>query len=157
MRAYVLGAGASYPRYPLGGELLNHIGAYIRGCGRCFNRFHYDQDRTKALEWLEQNADPLLRQAYATGNIEQVFTALDLAELLVSESLISILRAGKWVATRSPLPRRSTKRLEPISAGSERLGAFCFGHWRSTLSRCTAITSVLPIEVSGKCIRHESC
>lgn len=95
MRVYVLGAGASYPRYPLGGELFNRIDDYVRGSAPMFDRFDYGKDWPEVLAWLESNKNPLLREAYRTRNIEQVFTALDLAQLLRSESLVSILRAGK--------------------------------------------------------------
>jgi len=95
MRAYVLGAGASHPMYPLGSGLFEDIDNHIRDCGPCFNRFDYQKDWPKLKEWLENNQNPLLRQAYRNGNIEQIFTTLDLAEMLISESHISMLRASK--------------------------------------------------------------
>lgn len=52
MRAYVLGAGASCPIYPLGGTLLNAIDEHIQSCGRCRNRFDYQADWSKLKEWL---------------------------------------------------------------------------------------------------------
>jgi hypothetical protein len=95
MKAYVLGAGASYPLYPLGGNLLAEISAYIQSCGSCHDRFDYKNDWPDALGWLEENQDPLLRQAYRNGNLEQIFTVLDLANSLQEESLIAIMRAAK--------------------------------------------------------------
>jgi len=95
MRAYVLGAGASYPIYPLGGALFKAIDEHIQNCGPCVNRFDYQTHWPKLKDWFANNSNPLLRQAYWNGNIEQIFTVLDLAEGLISESQISMLRAAK--------------------------------------------------------------
>jgi len=94
MKAYVLGAGASFPRYPLGRQLLEKIDEY-KSCGRCHDRFDYATEWPQALEWLETNGSPLLREARRTGNMEQVFTVLDIAEVLWDESLTAVSRAGK--------------------------------------------------------------
>jgi hypothetical protein len=94
MTTYVLGAGTSYPVYPLASKLLQHISDHITGCGKCFNRFDY-ADWPKVMAWLAENPNPLLRQAFRNGNIEQIFTVLDLAESLLDDSLIDILRASK--------------------------------------------------------------
>ena len=92
MRAYVLGAGASHPIYPLGGELFNEIDKYILGRGPYFNRFDYQKDWPPLKDLLKCSSNPLLRQAYGNGNIEQIFTVLDLAENLFSNSQISMLK-----------------------------------------------------------------
>jgi len=67
VNTYVLGAGASYPIYPLGSGLLRAIDEYIKSCGKCFDRFHYDTDWPAALEWLAKNPNALLREAHRTG------------------------------------------------------------------------------------------
>ncbi len=95
MRVYVLGAGASYPIYPLGGGLFDAIDEHVLRCGPWFDRFDYQTGWPKLKEWLENNSNPLLREAYRSRNIEQIFTVLDLAEGLVSESQISMLSAAK--------------------------------------------------------------
>ncbi len=95
MRVYVLGAGASYPIYPLGGALFRAIDEHIQSCGPCINRFDYQTDWPKLKEWLANNSNPLLRQAYWNENIEQLFTVLDLAEGLISDSYSSMFRAAK--------------------------------------------------------------
>src|SRR5262245_11767186 len=95
MKVYVLGAGASYPIYPLASQLFLEISAFIKSCSPCFDRFDYEKDWPALLKWLAENPDPLLRQAYRNGNLEQIFTVLDLANSLQDESLISILRASK--------------------------------------------------------------
>lgn len=95
MKTYVLGAGASYPVYPLGGALFSAIDGYIKGCGRLINRFDYQNDWPKLIEWLKESPNPLLRQAFHTGNIEQIFTLLDLAESLHSDSQSSMFHAVK--------------------------------------------------------------
>ncbi len=94
MTTYVLGAGASYPVYPLASKLLQHINDYITGCGKCFNRFGY-ADWPKVMAWLADSSNPLLQQALENGNIEQIFTVLDLAESLLDGSEIDVLRASK--------------------------------------------------------------
>jgi hypothetical protein len=94
MTTYVLGAGASYPVYPLASKLLQSISDHIVACGNCFNRFDY-ADWPEVLAWLRENPNPLLRQAFQNGNIEQIFTVLDLAESLLDDSEIDILRASK--------------------------------------------------------------
>jgi hypothetical protein len=95
MRAYVLGAGASYPIYPLGGALLHYIDQHIQKSAPGFNRFDYQNDWPKLKDWLKNNTNPLLRQAYLNENIEQIFTVLDLAEGLISNSYGSMLSASK--------------------------------------------------------------
>jgi hypothetical protein len=95
MRTYVLGAGASFPIYPLGGGLFTAIDEYLRRCGPCFDRFDYKTDWPKLKDWLDTSSNPLLRQAYRNGNIEQIFTVLDLAESLISNSLSDIFFASK--------------------------------------------------------------
>lgn len=95
MKVYVLGAGASYPIYPLASRLFQEISNFIKNCGPFFNRFDYEKDWPALLKWLADNPDPLLRQAYRNGNLEQIFTVLDLANSLQEESLTSIMRAAK--------------------------------------------------------------
>jgi len=95
MRAYILGAGASYPIYPLGASLLDEIDKHIVSCGPLINRFDYKNDWPPLRDWLKNNSNPLLKKAYGNRNIEQIFTVLDLAESLRSESLVSILKASK--------------------------------------------------------------
>ncbi len=94
MTTYVLGAGASYPVYPLASKLLQHISDYIAGSGKCSDRFDYT-DWPKVMAWLRENRNRLLRQAFQNGNIEQIFTILDLAESLIDNSRIDILCASK--------------------------------------------------------------
>ena len=110
MTTYVLGAGASHPVYPLASKLLQDISAHITGCGNCFNRFDY-ADWPKVMAWLRENRNPLLRQAYENGNIEQIFTVLDLAESLLDDSLIDILRASKKGADAVAAAEASHKKL----------------------------------------------
>ncbi len=95
MKAYALGAGASFPRYPLGRQLLQRIDEYIKSYGRGHDRFDYAKEWPEAREWLETNGNPLLREAHRTGNIEQVFTVLDIGEVLWDESMTAVLKAGK--------------------------------------------------------------
>lgn len=94
MKAYVLGAGASYPMYPLASQLLRAVSDFVAGCGNLVDRFDYAK-WPEIMAWLENSANPLLRQAYRNGNIEQIFTILDLADSLHDESQIDILRASK--------------------------------------------------------------
>lgn len=94
MTVYVLGAGASYPIYPLARNLLGEISAYIESCGPCFNRFDYDK-WPEILKWLAESPNPLLREAYHASNLEQIFTMLDLAVEIHEQSQIAVLAASK--------------------------------------------------------------
>ncbi len=94
MRVYVLGAGASCPIYPLAGNLLGEISAYIESCGACFNRFDYAK-WPEILKWLAESPNPLLREAYHAGNLEQIFTVLDLAVAIQEQSQIAVLAASR--------------------------------------------------------------
>jgi hypothetical protein len=94
MTTYVLGAGASYPIYPLASKLLQSVSEHIAASGRLINRFDY-AEWPEVMAWLRDNSNPLLRQAFENGNIEQIFTVLDLAESLLDDSQIDILRASK--------------------------------------------------------------
>jgi hypothetical protein len=95
MRAYVLGAGASVPVYPLGTRLFEAIDEQIRSCGPCVDRIDYQKDWPQLKTWLATNSNPLLSQSYRNGNIEQIFTVLDLAEALVYDGLSNIICAAK--------------------------------------------------------------
>lgn len=95
MRAYVLGAGASFPIYPLGGSLFAAIDKHIQACAPCFDRFDYTIDWLRLKEFLGKNSNPLLRQAYRNENIEQIFTVLDLADNLILNSFSDVMRASK--------------------------------------------------------------
>ena len=55
MRTYVLGAGASYRIYPLGGSLLEHIDGFIKSWGKWFERFDYEKEWPATLKWLADN------------------------------------------------------------------------------------------------------
>lgn len=110
MITYVLGAGASYPVYPLAIKLLERIDNYIHENGKCFNRFNY-ADWPAVMRWFADNPNPLLRQAFHNGNIEQIFTVLDLAESLVDDSLVDILRASKMGAEAVAAAKASHKKL----------------------------------------------
>ena len=94
MTTCVLGAGASFPVYPLASQLLKAINNFIAGCGKLVDRFDYES-WPEIMAWLEKSPNPLLRQAYRNSDIEQIFTILDLADSLHDESLIDILRASK--------------------------------------------------------------
>lgn len=54
MRTYVLGAGASYPIYPLGSSLLECTDRFIRSCGKWFDRFDYEKEWPVTLQWLAE-------------------------------------------------------------------------------------------------------
>lgn len=94
MTTYVLGAGASYPVYPLASRLLEKVSEFITQNSSFIDRFNYSE-WPEIMEWIAENPNPLLRQAYQNGNIEQIFTILDLANTLHDESQIDILRASK--------------------------------------------------------------
>lgn len=74
MRVYVIGAGVSKSAdYPLGGELL---GALIKHVDESHGP--HKEQWAELLDWLENNANPDVRQAYAQEWLEHIFTILDL-------------------------------------------------------------------------------
>lgn len=82
MDVYVLGAGVSKSvGYPLGSELFDAIEEYVRGCGKCFDRFDHQQGWAELKVWLETNPNPMIVEAYRDKDIERLFTLLDLAVL----------------------------------------------------------------------------
>ena len=95
MKTFVLGAGASSPIYPLGGQLLGAISDYIMSSGPFINRFDYEKDWPMLLKWCEESPNPLLREAYHASNLEQIFTVLDLAVAIHEQSQIAVWAASK--------------------------------------------------------------
>jgi hypothetical protein len=88
MKVYVLGAGVSYTvGYPLGDDLLGEVDRFIRSCGSCTDRFDYKNDWPTLCAWLEKNENPLIREAYRTRQLEQVFTILDQARVLNTSAM----------------------------------------------------------------------
>ncbi|HEY5175459.1 MAG TPA: hypothetical protein VII95_07830 [Terriglobales bacterium] len=69
--------------------MLEAVDSFIRDSGRCVD----------ALEWLKGNPNALLGKAYRAGNMEQIFTILDLAETFFFERLVSEWKAGKAKVT----------------------------------------------------------
>jgi hypothetical protein len=93
MKVYVTGAGASKDAgYPLGWELLQEIDSFVRGSGPCLNRFDYSTEWPETCQWLEKNDNLLIREAYRTRNLENIFSVLDFAEQLRQQSLDAYAR-----------------------------------------------------------------
>ena len=88
MNAYVLGAGVSKSvGYPVGPELFDEIDKYVRESGNCCSdRFDYRKDWDALHQWLRDNCNPTIVQAYATKDIEHLFTILDFAIQLRSDA-----------------------------------------------------------------------
>jgi len=94
MKAYILGAGVSKTvGYPLAHELFDEIGAFLASGGA---------DAALGLgwrgvcEWLKNNGDPLLADAYRTKDLEAVLTVLDLAWTVFLHRLHGLaLRQGR--------------------------------------------------------------
>lgn len=94
MNTYVVGAGVSHQvSYPLGGALFSYIDSYIRHRGSSLNRKDYAEQWPKLCRWLKSNPDSLVRAAYITGNIENIFTALDFARKLRYEGQSKVARS----------------------------------------------------------------
>jgi len=116
MNVYVLGAGASYP---LGTHLLQKITEYISSTPG-HDRFDY-QTWPDIMAWIADNPNPLLRQAYRNGNIEQIFTILDLADSLHDESMTDILRAAKKGMEAVTAAERAHAKLAKDTADYQRI------------------------------------
>jgi hypothetical protein len=88
MKVYVTGAGASKDAgYPLGCELLQEIDSFVRGSGPCVHDFDYLKDWPETCQWLEENDNLLIREAYRTRNLENIFSVLDFADKLRDQAL----------------------------------------------------------------------
>ena len=93
MRVFVTGAGASKDAgYPLGVELLDGMDSYVRSSGRCLDRFDYSKEWPEICHWLENNKNLLVREAYRTRNLQNLFTALDFTEQLRQQRLNAVAR-----------------------------------------------------------------
>ena len=90
MKTYVLGAGTSATaKYPLGGQLLASIDRFVRGLERHGTSNHV-KDWSRFCTWSERNRNPLIAEAYRSGNLEQLFTVLDFASKLRHANLDAI-------------------------------------------------------------------
>jgi hypothetical protein len=96
MNIYVVGAGVSHQvSYPLGGALFSCIDSYIRDRQASLDRKDYATEWPKLCRWLKSNPDSLVRAAYITGNIENIFTALDFARKLRYEGQSKVARSSR--------------------------------------------------------------
>jgi hypothetical protein len=83
MKAYVLGAGVSNTvGYPLARELFDDIGAFLARVEADEADAALAREWREVCEWLNNNPDPLLADAYRTKDLEAVLTVLDLAWIL---------------------------------------------------------------------------
>lgn len=100
MKAYVIGAGVSKTvGYPLGPKLFDEIDTFIESCGQCIDRFNYQQEWPALRSWLNDNENPVIREAYHTRNLEHLFTVLDQASMLVKSAGEEIAHARKKGST----------------------------------------------------------
>jgi hypothetical protein len=96
MNAYVLGAGVSKSvGYPVGFELFDEIDKYVRESGNCWDRFDYRKDWDALHQWLRDNCNPIIVQAYTTKDIEHLFTVLDFAFQQRADALSIAFFAGR--------------------------------------------------------------
>jgi hypothetical protein len=100
MKVCVTGAGVSKAvGYPLGAELFDAIDTFIESCGQCADRFNYRQEWPVLRSWLNDNENPVIREAYSTKNLEHLFTVLDQASMLLKATGEEIGRAHKKGST----------------------------------------------------------
>jgi hypothetical protein len=89
VNTYVTGAGASKKAgYPLGAELLSSIGKHINGSSAGTGSIPDKAEWDEVCEWLEMNPDVVIHEAYRNGNLEYLFTSLDLAAQLARDNVI---------------------------------------------------------------------
>ena len=101
MKAYVIGAGVSKTVvYPLGAELFDEIDRFIESCGQGTDFFNYRQKWPALRSWLNDNKNPVIREAYHARNLEHLFTVLDQASMLVKAAGEEIFRAHKKGSTK---------------------------------------------------------
>jgi hypothetical protein len=110
MKAYVLGAGVSRTvGYPLARELFDDIGAFL-ACGEADGAdAALGPEWRNVCEWLRNNGDPLLAEAYRTKDLEVVLTVLDLALKLELDTLraLAVRQGGIRPASTVFLDRES--------------------------------------------------
>ena len=95
MRVYVLGAGVSKTvGYPLGAELFEEVSKFIRQSGSARDRFEYKHWK-RLRRRLRENKNSLIAEAYQRRQIEHLFTVLDLASILRSDSHDNVFRSLK--------------------------------------------------------------
>jgi hypothetical protein len=91
MKVYVLGAGVSKTvGYPLARELFDDIGAFLARGDADEAAAPLGLEWREVCEWLRNNGDPLLAEAYRTKDLEAVLTVLDLAWKLELGTLQSL-------------------------------------------------------------------
>lgn len=92
MKVYVLGAGVSKTvGYPLGSELLDDIDQFVWKYGPHFDRFDL-WDWCVLCQWLKENENPLIAEAYRTKQLEHLFTVLDHASMLKQDLIVDAVR-----------------------------------------------------------------
>src|ERR1700728_290592 len=88
MKVYVTRAGASKDAgYPLGRDLLQEMDSFVFSSGPCVHGFDYLKDWPETCQWLEKNDNLLIREAYRTRNLENIFSVLDFTEKLRDQAL----------------------------------------------------------------------
>jgi hypothetical protein len=93
MKVYVVGAGLSKViGYPLGAQLFSEIDSFVRGNGRCHDRFAYESDWPDLCRCLETDGNPLIEEAYRTRNLEYLFTILDMVPRQSGDNLAQSLQ-----------------------------------------------------------------
>ena len=103
MNVYVVGAGVSKTvGYPLGGDLLHEVEELIRLSGSSLRLPEFTAVGPVLRAWLEMNSDPIIAESYRSGNLEYVFTALDLSWNLFLLKLNKLARR-QGGARRSPV------------------------------------------------------
>jgi len=110
MNAYVVGAGVSAcVGYPVGSDLLDAIDRYVRESDA---HPDYWEDWDALQRWLQNNSNPTIVQAHRTGNIEHLFTALDLVAELRDAALLRVARRDRAARTRHGTDQATTKAAE---------------------------------------------
>ena len=114
MNIYIVGAGVSHQvSYPLGGALFSYIDSYIRDRRASLDRKDYAKEWPKLCRWLKGNRDSLVRAAYITGNIENIFTALDFARKLRDEGHSKVARSIRKSDQAGPIDAEAdSKRID---------------------------------------------
>jgi hypothetical protein len=118
VKVYVTGAGASKAAgYPLGWELLPEINAFIGKSGPCSTDFDYLKDWPRVREWLRQNDNFLIREAYQTGNLENIFSVLDFAQQLGEQSLLEYATQSLKIAPDPKVAGKAEADYHRVSTG----------------------------------------
>ena len=97
-------------------ELLREINSFIRASGPCSTDFDYRKDWPQVCEQLKKSDNVLIREAYGTSNLENIFSVLDFAQQLAVQTLEEYARETVKVRPDLEAAERAETTFHRVSA-----------------------------------------